>query len=265
MANQKIDLAQSDEALSEEAKKERRSLWMVRSFLLILTLSVCVNVILILALKSLLPLERVQPFFLKVEDKKDQVIRVMRPDTSDLNMRAVSEALLRQYLLNRLSIVPSTEEMENRWGIDGIISWSSSTPVYQEFAKTTPAFLKQAKDISLVRSVVIRSLTPFKQEKNGAQVWRANVELADMMPSADKPQKTYWDVFLRVEYQPFQRGIPEQHRLKNPMGFRVVNYTMKQINNTPVAQEEPAEQTASTEEGENNTSPSANPEEKTEN
>lgn len=225
MAEKTVNLAQSDESLSEEAKRERRSLWMVRAFLLILVLSICINVILVLALKSLLPLERVQPFFLKVEDKKDQVIRVIRPNTSKLDMRKVSEALIRQYILNRLAISSDIPEMEKRWGRDGIISWSSSAPVYQEFSQKATERLNLASKMGWVRSVLIRSLTPYQREKGGREVWRANIELSDMTVESPEPRKSYWNILLRVEYQPFQKGIPAEHRLKNPMGFRVVNYS----------------------------------------
>lgn len=223
---------QSEEFLSEEAKRQRRSLWMVRSFLLILGLSVCVNIILLIALKSLFPLERVQPFFLKVEDKKDQIIRIVRPDTANLDMQKVSEALVRQYLLNRLSIVPDMKEMEQRWGLDGVIMWNSSEPVYQEFSKDTPRILQQAAQMALERRVVIQSLTPVKRERAGSEIWRANLELSDMTMATEEPEKTYWDVKLRVAYQPFQRGIAAEHRLKNPMGFRVIDYTLSRRERT---------------------------------
>ena len=92
------------ESLSIEAVKERQYLWMARTFALVLVVSVITTFMLISSMLSLLPIVRVQPFFLTTLNKDQQVINVVRPDYKTINMELLSESFIRHYLLSYLSM-----------------------------------------------------------------------------------------------------------------------------------------------------------------
>ena len=113
----------SGENITVEALKERQYLWMARTFALVLVVSVISTFMLISSMLSLLPIVRVQPFFLTTLNKDQQVINVVRPDYRTINMELLSESFIRHYLLSYFSMSSNIAEIERRWGIDGDINW----------------------------------------------------------------------------------------------------------------------------------------------
>ena len=81
--------------ISEEAVKERRYLWMARTFALVCVVSFLANIILLGALFSLVPLVRVQPFYLSTQDKDEQIITVVRPNDADIDKDILAESFIR--------------------------------------------------------------------------------------------------------------------------------------------------------------------------
>lgn len=213
-----------DSDISEEAVTERRYLWMARTFALVAVVSFLSTVILLVALLSLLPIVRVQPFYLTTLNKEQQVIRVVRPNFKEINMQMLSESLIRQYLLARLTVNSNIAEMEQRWGIDGIINWMSSPVVFEEFGRTAETALNQARNDGLTRSVKILNISPFRTEKDGGTVWRAEIELTDLKYGDTEPVRSLWQVTMRVQFKPNRQGLRWEQRLKNPLGFTVERF-----------------------------------------
>ena len=196
--------------ISEEAATERRYLWMARTFALVAVVSFLSTLILLIALFSLLPIVRVQPFYLTTLNKDQQVIRVVRPNFNNINMQMLSESLIRQYLLARM--------------IDGIINWMSSPVVFEEFGRTAEAALNQARNDGLTRAVKILNITPYRTEKNGTAIWRAEIELTDLKYGDSEPVRSLWQITLRIRFKPTRQGLKWEQRLKNPLGFTVENF-----------------------------------------
>lgn len=209
--------------ISEEAVKERRYLWMARTFALVAVVSFLSTVILICALVSLLPIVRVQPFYLTTLNKDQQVISVTRPDFNKIDMNLLTESFIRKYLLARLSIGTNIAELERRWGIEGDVNWMSETSVFSEFARSADNLIKQARTDGLTRNVKILVASPYRS-RPGENIWRIELELTDMKHSDVEPVTTKWVALMRVEFRPTRPGLIWEQRLKNPLGFTVVRF-----------------------------------------
>ncbi len=228
MANQEYG-SPIGEDISEEGMRERRYLWMARTFALVAVVSFLSTIMLIMALYSLLPIVRVQPFYLTTLNKDQQVISVVRPNFRQINMQLLSESFIRQYILARLTVGSNIAELERRWGIDGIINWMSSAVVYEEFSKTADIALNQARNDGLTRNVKILNIVPLRAEQSGGNVWRAEIELTDMKYGDSAPVRTRWLVTMKVEFQTTRKGLTWEKRLKNPLGFTVVRFGIQKL------------------------------------
>lgn len=230
-ASEKQDSAKKNdfwtsEDSSVEALRERRYLWMARSYMIICMVAVGTTFMMLIALNALLPLIRVQPFYLYAQNKDAQVLYVKRPAPSSLDFNVVTESLIRQYLLLRLSVPADIVALEEAWGVDGEISWKSAPTVFNEFRPLAAVLLQQAEQEGLVRDVRILSLSKFRSERDG-DVWRAEVEIKDMKKGSAEPLSTKWVVNLKVNYYPTREGLKWGQRLKNPLGFLVTKYGMQ--------------------------------------
>ena len=209
--------------LSEEAVKERRYLWMARTFALVLVVSFLTTLMLISAMLSLLPIVRIQPFYLTTLNKDQQIINVVKPNFKSIDVSLLTESFIRQYLLSYFSIGSNIAELERRWGIDGDINWMSETSVFSKFSPTAEMWLKQARTEGLTRSVKILVVTPYRTT-GGDNVWRAELEFTEMKHGVAEPVKSKWVVTMRVTFKPTKPGLVWEQRLKNPLGFTVLNF-----------------------------------------
>ncbi len=215
--------------ISEEAVKERRYLWMARTFALVCVVSFLATLILLSALFSLLPIVRVQPFYLSTMDKDQQIISIQRPNYAELDMNLLTESFIRQYLLSRLTVGTNIPELERRWGIDGSVNWMSESSVFQEFARTANLLLEQARKEGLTRNVKILVVSPYRSEGEGVNVWRAEIELTDMKQGDSQPTKSKWLVVMQVAFRPTRPGLTWDQRLKNPLGFTVLKFGIQAL------------------------------------
>ena len=113
------------EEISVDLLRERRYLWTARAFAIVSAVALCVNLVLLLAIVHMMPLKRVEPFLLTFQNKADQ-------DMSAEDI--ISEAMIRQYVLLRNTMISDVDEMSFRWGPDGPLRWMSSAQVYNQFA-----------------------------------------------------------------------------------------------------------------------------------
>lgn len=215
--------------ISEEAVKERRYLWMARSFALVAVVSFLANILLLNAIISLEPILRIQPFYLSTQDKDEQIITVIRPRGVDVNQKVLSESFVRQYLLARLTVGTNIPALENTWGIDGIIAWESAPSVFSEFSRTSGALIEQAKKEGFTRNVRILTVVQLSNEKDGSEIWQAELELSDMKQGSSEPTRTKWRVIMQVAFLPTREGLRWSQRLKNPLGFTVQKFGIQEI------------------------------------
>ncbi|MBO7244409.1 MAG: type IV secretion system protein [Alphaproteobacteria bacterium] len=225
MGNQIPNKKKEGQDLSEEAVKERRYLWMARVFALVLVVSSLTTIMLINALVSLVPIVRVQPFFLTTLNKNEQVINIVKPNLNQINIRTLTESFIRQYLLSYFSIGSNVQELERRSSIDGDVNWMSAPTVYAKFTEYADDWIKQAKEEGLTRNVQILFVQPYKTN-NRENIWRAEVKFTEMKHLSQEPKESTWVVTLNVAFEQL-RDLTWEQRLKNPLGFKVHQLVIK--------------------------------------
>ena len=212
---------------AQETLQEERYLWMARAFALVAVLAFVANLLMLIALSGLSPLMRVQPFYLQTQAKDRQVISIVRPNFSAMESKDVDilqEALVREYLLARFGIGADVNELERRWGIDGIIFSMSEASVYKDFhEKESITMLEQARSDGLTRDVRINWVNR-KEHRQDSDVWWAEIELTDMSQKVGDRRTSKWTVTMEVAFQPSGRKMEWAQRLKNPLGFVVKKF-----------------------------------------
>ncbi|MBR7158676.1 MAG: hypothetical protein IKD08_03220 [Alphaproteobacteria bacterium] len=208
-----------------ENLRERRYLWTARAFTVVFVVSLCANIVLILAIKNMIPLSRVEPFMLTFQNKNEQIINI-EPITNIPDKDLITESLIRQYVTQRNTMTSDLEDMTTRWGPEGPVKWMSSDIVYTDFySKTGAEALEQIRTKGLTREIEI-----FSVNKLSKDVWQAEIETRDMVPEAEAPTVSRWTILLRVDYFLNSR-VKYSLRLKNPLGFTVREYSIKPSSN----------------------------------
>lgn len=198
---------------------EKRYLWTARAFAVIVTVSLCCNFVLILAITQLLPLYRLEPFLLTFENKEEQVYDI-QPLQNMNEQKAITEVFVREYVLMRSAFSNDIQEMETRWMPGSMLQEMSSSAIYQAFLeKTANKALEFIREKGLIRTVRIMTVNELS---NG--LWQVEYETRDMYPDSASPQVDYWTASLKVVYR--KKTVKYGERLNNPVGFTVVGYSL---------------------------------------
>ena len=123
--------ASSDSELFIGNSNEKKYLWTARAFAIITAVSVCCNIVLIIAIMQVMPLFRVEPFLLTFQNKQEQVYNIVPIRGNMEDHKTVTEVFVRQYILMRSSFTRDIQEMEARWMPNGPIQEMSSSAVYE--------------------------------------------------------------------------------------------------------------------------------------
>lgn len=215
----------SDQELSVDLLRERRYLWTARAFAIVSAVALCVNLVLLITIAHLMPLKRVEPFLLTFQNRDEQVVRI-RPLSKDMQAEdVISEAMIRQYVLLRNTMISDVDEMAFRWGPEGPLRWMSSSQVFNQFSKTVKDWLARIKLEGLTREVRIESVV------RNQNTWLVYIVTRDMLPEAEEPAISRWRIRLSVKYfAKEQREVKYVNRLKNPLGFAVDKYAIESAN-----------------------------------
>lgn len=202
---------------------EKRYLWTARAFAVIVAISLCCNLVLILAIAQLVPLYRLEPFMLTFENKEEQVYDIV-PIKNMEDEKGITEVFVREYILMRSAFTGDVSEMESRWMPSGPLQEMSSSTVYQSFVERTarPALdlIKTKGLIRLVRIMTVNEL--------GRGLWQVEYETRDMYPDSAAPEINYWTASLRIAYR--KKNVKYGERLNNPIGFTVTRYSLSHNN-----------------------------------
>jgi len=217
--------AAGTEQISVDLLRERRYLWTARAFAIVSAVALCLNLVLLLAIMHLMPLKRVEPFLLTFQNRDEQVVKI-RPLAKDLAAEdIISEAMIRQYVLLRNTMIADVDEMAFRWGPDGPLRWMSSSQVYNQFSKTVKDWLARIKLEGLTREVRIESVV------RNQNIWLVYIVTRDMLPEAEEPAISRWRIRLSIKYfGQEQKEVKYINRLKNPLGFAVDRYAIESAN-----------------------------------
>ncbi|MBQ8671359.1 MAG: hypothetical protein IJ525_02430 [Alphaproteobacteria bacterium] len=203
---------------------EKRYLWTARAFAVVTAISICCNLILLLTVANILPLYRVEPYLLTLSNKEEQVYRIIPYNKNMNSEKTITETFIRQYILLRNTLLPDVEEMESRWGNGGDLQEMSSPVVYDDFMKNTGRKrMKSIKEDGLTSVVKIITVNEIEEA-----VWQVEYSVDYYLPSSFTPKTVKYRASLRAQY--IQRRVQFRERLKNPVGFKIVSYGTKQIN-----------------------------------
>jgi len=203
---------------------ERRYLWTARAFAVFTAISICCNIVLAIAIGQVMPLFRVAPFLLTFQDKQEQIVDIVPIKTNMEAETGITETFVRQYILLRSSFSRDIPEMEARWRPGGMIQEMSSRAVYEDFLnKTAERALQFIREKQLTREVKILSVV---EPSHG--LWQVEYETRDMYPDSKSPDVNYWTASLQVAYR--HKTVKYGERLKNPVGFTVVRYSLAHNN-----------------------------------
>ena len=198
---------------------EKRYLWTARAFAIITAISLCCNIILILAISQVIPLYRIEPFLLTFQNKEDQVYNIQLVQGLE-DEKAINEVFVREYVLLRSSFDRDIPEMESRWMPGGQVQEMSSQTVYEDFIRNTAnRALELIRTRNLQRTVRILTVNEL-----GRGLWQVEYETQDMYPDSAVPDVNYWTANMRITYRP--KTVKYDERLKNPIGFTVVQYSL---------------------------------------
>ena len=199
---------------------EKRYLWTARAFAIVTALCICCNVLLIITIMQLIPLYRVEPFLLTFQNKEEQIYRIKPLEGRMEDRKSITEAFVREYVLNRSSFDSNIDEMEARWGENGTIREMSSETVYSDFRqKTAQRALEAIRKSGLVRTVRILTVNELD-----SGLWQVEYETQDMYPNSPAPEINYWTASLRITYK--EKSVKYGERMKNPVGFTVIRYSL---------------------------------------
>lgn len=199
---------------------EKRYLWTARAFAIIMAVSICCNIVLILAIMQVMPLYRVEPFLLTFQNKQEQVYKIQPIKGNMEDQKAITEVFVRQYVLLRSSFSRDIPEMEARWLPGGALQEMSSSAVYSEFLeKTAKRALQIIRQRNLMRDVKILSVNELSRG-----LWQVEYETRDMYPDSARPEVNFWTASMRIAYR--QKNVKYGERLKNPVGFTVTRYSL---------------------------------------
>ena len=198
---------------------EKRYLWTARAFAVVTALSICCNIVLLLAIGQVIPLYRVEPFLLTFQNQEEQVYNI-QPVAGLEDEKAITEVFVREYVLLRSAFTRNISEMETRWMPGGMVQEMSSQVVYDDFLKNTarPA-LEIIRKRNLERKVRILTVNEL-----GRGLWQVEYETQDMYPESVSPEINYWTASMKINYR--YKTVKYGERLKNPVGFTVVQYSL---------------------------------------
>ena len=221
---------QKAEASSQEMLKTDRYLWIARAFSAVAVLALVANVLLFVAISSLYPLVRIQPFYLNVLDKNQQVIEITPLPADKLQQKENVEALVRQYVLSRFKIGNDVKEVEERFGPDGIVALMSSEATYKEFRNFyKESWEERIPSEGLTVEPYIKTMDTIKASDN--LTWSVELRLEEMTQHSAEPKIIDMHVDVQVRFDPLftksSRIATWQDRLKNPLGFRVTGFGWK--------------------------------------
>ena len=199
---------------------EKRYLWTARAFAVIMAVSICCNIVLLLAISQVIPLQRVEPFLLSFQNKEEQVYNIQPLKRNLAEVKSITEVFVRQYVLMRSGFSKDSMEAEAKWLPGGAIQEMSSSAVYDSFLKKTAhRALELIKERHMVRDVRIITVNELS-----TGIWQVEYETRDMFPDAEEPSINYWTASLKIAYR--HKRVKYGERLKNPAGFTVIDYSL---------------------------------------
>ncbi len=201
------------------ALEGRRYLWIARAFAIGMFLSLCLNLVLGVALGALSPLVRVEPMLVTFKDRSEQIVRIEPFERGTSGFELMTESLVRDYVLSRHEIVQDEAELRRRWGGRGLVAHRSSREEYARFVSETAPKYDEIRQMRLMRTVAVHRVS-----KIADGYWQVEFITQDFSGGTTKVSEQRWVASLTVSYVP--REVSWEERYMNPLGFLVTGYSV---------------------------------------
>ncbi len=199
----------------------RKEDFLIRLSGVVICALIIVIVLLALTLKTLLPLQKIQPVFLSVASADKQVYFVEPLEKKTRAFRTVTESLIHQYIEARESIDLISEEPRYQF-----VSYLSSPAVYSVFKdafdedKNNNSPLKRARKHKLSRGVQVEVISFLNDEQ-----LQVDFTLYEYQKSTGEiVSKSDMRATLKITYS--EEKIEAKEKYMNPLGLRVLDYSL---------------------------------------
>lgn len=190
----------------------------------VLAAQMVVAVVLWIALENMFPLTKKQIFFVSESDRFIQVAPYF-PDAR--NLQAFKENFIREYIRERLGILPSQVEMSRRWGANGRVAAWSNPQVYRDFVSEKMTIAVLSARPNWVRRVnFLENPTP-----RGNDTYAVKVRVVDEDGAGQTIAKDF-TIIIRLQFED-RRAVLWDDRLKNPFGAQVAEFRMESQADAP--------------------------------
>jgi type IV secretory pathway component VirB8 len=187
----------------------------------VMGISLAINAVLSVVILEMFPLYRVVPMFVTFSDKSDQVVTIDPPRANLTSLDILTEADVRQYILQRHTVSDDPQETINRWG--GKVRVMSSQQVYNDFLTETKPIYESLSEKRFTRSITIHSLSRTQPGYYHAEIETTDHRLGSGLTDSGEEHREF-NIDLRVVNQ--QQAVRYDDRFLNPLGFTVINYAI---------------------------------------
>ena len=203
-----------------------------RLFTFVFAGALAVVLVLILAVVRLTPLTRTQVFFLTSMPHDTMEISLASVPVNDRNMAIFKESFIKEYIRARNEIIPNAAAMQRRWRADyngTVFAWSSAE-IYADFAqrRMVNALMYDMPEFEFRCSVNFGQIAPRdRTDTKFAVSFLYSCTDANGQPlrdSAGQPLRKDYTIAIRLE---MRNKIKWEERLRNPLGLKVIEYTVE--------------------------------------
>lgn len=214
----------------ERSAKMFYYLWISRLFTLSAIISVSFLVLASLSLFRLAPRVTVEPLLLIKNSSSDELV-ISEGITKDMaSKETLMKMFIAQYVMLRNTIIHDRMEMQTRWMVGGMVSYLSTSDVYNQFGAPLAKTWEQTVNQPLTREVDITSI--IRQGGENSAIWKVDFKTYDL-PNV----KGATSSGVKIKYftaSVTARFIPSRafsfYRIINPLGFTVTRYSQTEVN-----------------------------------
>lgn len=132
-----------------------------------------------------------------------------------------TELYVKEYVIQRHTILPDVDEMAYRWGDRSPLRWFSKYEVWSEFKK----------DMDLLDAALQNGITAEVRVRFAEQLyatgWIVEFDLIERMPEDDRPTVKRYRAFMEALFYSKQQPYRDRDdKLKNPLNFVVLSYSL---------------------------------------
>lgn len=222
---QKDELGYYPEKVDVRAFPERRFLWTSRFFVVISSISLCLNMVLAGVLTLLIPLREVRVMPLQIDFNRYQVTAMQPAEVTAYAGDLVTESLMAKYVVQRYTIGEDYDEMMSRFGENGFIYLASADEVYQNFQQTELPYFETLQKSNVQRQVKIKMIYPVSFD-----FWQVRFETVDTGPELEEPLVSRWIATLRMNFNS-EKYDDKRLGLINPFGITITRYDLSYMGN----------------------------------